>query len=298
VTSAAAVPVRHVEHCMGTVFSIDVRAPGVDGATLARVVEWLHWVDATFSTYRPESQISRLGRGELTPEECAPEVRAVLSRCAELVAETGGYFDCRAGGRLDPSGYVKGWAVERASDLLAAAGASNHCINGGGDVQCRGAAAPGRPWGVGITDPRNPGQTVATVRGNELAVATSGSAERGLHVIDPHTGSRPDALLSVTVVGTRIADVDAYATAAMAMGEQAAEWLTARSATALLIHRDGRSESLSPLLSPPLGTPSSTGTNPAAAPPTAAGPVPVPPDGQLTEAMATATWTSAPAGSP
>jgi FAD:protein FMN transferase len=181
---------------------------------------------------------------------------------------------------------VKGWAVERASDLLAAAGGHNHCVNGGGDVQCRGAAAPDRPWGVGITDPRNPGRTLATVRGNELAVATSGSAERGLHVIDPHTGERPDALVSVTVVGRRIADVDAYATAAMAMGERAAGWLTARSMTALLIHRDGRIESIN------------NGTNPAAAPPTAAGPVPLPPDGQLTEAMATATWTSAPAGSP
>lgn len=245
-TSATAVPVRHVEHCMGTVFSIDVRAPGVDGATLQRVVDWLHWVDATFSTYRPESQVCRLDRGELTIDGCAPEVRAVLRRCAELAEETGGYFDCRAGGRLDPSGYVKGWAVERASDLLAEAGAANHCVNGGGDVQCRGSAAPDRPWGVGITDPNNPGRLLATVRGHELAVATSGSAERGLHVLDPHTGERPDALVSVTVVGRRIADVDAYATAAMAMGERAAEWLAARSASAVLVRRDGRVESIQP----------------------------------------------------
>ena len=58
-------PQRHVEHCMGTVFSIDVRAPGVDHAVIDSVVRWLHWVDETFSTYQPASQISRLARGEI-----------------------------------------------------------------------------------------------------------------------------------------------------------------------------------------------------------------------------------------
>jgi thiamine biosynthesis lipoprotein len=240
VTAAAAHAQRHVEHCMGTVFSFDIRSPGVDRPALDQVVAWLHWVDRTFSTYRDDSDISRLGRGELDILDCAPEVADVLRRCAALNQETDGYFDCHAGGRLDPSGYVKGWAIERASDMLIAAGSVNHCVNGGGDVQCCGSAAADRPWGVGIADPLRPRATIATVTGPDLAVATSGIAERGRHIVDPHTGARPAVLASVTVYGRRLADVDAYATAAFAMGERAAGWLTRKALSALLVRADGR----------------------------------------------------------
>jgi FAD:protein FMN transferase len=238
--TVTAMPQRHVEQCMGTVFSIDVRAPGVDAGAIRDVVHWLHRVDMLFSTYRADSEISRLQRGELTLDGCAPEVREVLARCAELEPETDGFFDARYAGALDPSGYVKGWAIERASGLLEAAGSINHCVNGGGDVQCVGSAAPGRPWRVGITDPVRPGRLVGSVVGNRLAVATSGSAERGAHVADPHTGCRPGAFVSITLIGRRLADVDAYATAAFAMGEDAVGWLRAHGLAALLVDRAGQ----------------------------------------------------------
>jgi thiamine biosynthesis lipoprotein len=239
-----AVPHRHVEHCMGTVFSIDVRAPGVDPNAVQDVVRLLHWVDRTFSTYRPDSQISRLRRGTIKLAECAPEVAEVLARCAELAEETDGYFDCRFAGALDPSGYAKGWAIERAADVLAAAGSANHCVNGGGDVQCVGSAAPGRPWRVGITDPLRAGRLVGSVAGHRLAVATSGTAERGLHIVDPHAPLRPSAYASITVVGTALGDIDAYATAAIAMGEGAPDWLRSRGLTALLVAADGNRTSI------------------------------------------------------
>jgi len=224
---------------MGTVFSIDVRTPGVDRSAIDEAVAWLHWVDRTFSTYQDTSEIARLGRGELDLNECAPEVGAVLARCADLSVETDGYFDCHADGRLDPSGYVKGWAIERASDLLRAAGASDHCVNGGGDVQCAGSPGPDRAWRVGIAHPGRPGTTIATVTGHDLAVATSGTSERGRHITDPHRDERPDRFVAVTVVGRRIAEVDAYATAAFAMGAGAAAWLTANGLNALLVRPDG-----------------------------------------------------------
>jgi thiamine biosynthesis lipoprotein len=224
---------------MGTVFSIDVRTPGVDRAAIDQVVGWLHWVDRTFSTYKVTSEISRLSRGAIDLDDCAPEVAAVLQRCAELADETDGYFDCRAEGRLDPSGYVKGWAVEQASDLLIAAGASDHCVNGGGDVQCAGSPSPDGAWRVGIAHPLQPDTTIGTVEGHDLAVATSGIAERGRHITDPHSGRRPDQFVAITVVGRRIAEVDAYATAAFAMGDDAAAWLTAKGLTAMLVRPDG-----------------------------------------------------------
>jgi thiamine biosynthesis lipoprotein len=238
--TATAVPQRHVEHCMGTVFSIDVRAPGVAAAAVGDVVRWLHRVDDTFSTYRADSVISRLRRGKITLGECPDDVAYVLARCAELTEETGGYFDCRYAGALDPSGYVKGWAIERASDLLAAAGSANHCVNGGGDVQCVGSAAPERPWRVGLIDPLRPGRLLGSVDGTNLAVATSGTAERGRHVMDPLAGDRPATYASITVIGTRLADTDAYATAALAMGERAPEWLRGRGLRAVLVAADGQ----------------------------------------------------------
>lgn len=210
---------------MGTVFSVEVRDPGVDERALDDVVRWLHWVDATFSTYKPGSEISRLGRGEIALAQCDPRVQDVLRLCDEVQRATDGYFSARAAGNLDPSGLVKGWAIEKASERLRTAGSANHCVNGGGDVQCAGDFAPGQPWRVGVTHPLLPRKLAGIVVGTDLAVATSGIAERGEHVIDPHTGAPPSGLASVTVIGRHLTEVDAYATAAFAMGAKSQAWL-------------------------------------------------------------------------
>jgi len=218
-------PQRHVEHCMGTVFSIDVRAPGVDHSAIESIVRWLHWVDEVFSTYKPSSQIRRLELGDLSIDDCAPEVREILTRCEELTIETNGYFTAYADGALDPSGLVKGWAIQRASETLTAAGSINHCVNGGGDIQCAGSAKPGQPWRIGITDPLRPGEFAGVIAGHNLAVATSGTAERGSHIHSPDGYDAVAGLTSVTVVGTQLSTVDAYATAAFAMGSAARGWI-------------------------------------------------------------------------
>jgi thiamine biosynthesis lipoprotein len=237
----AALPRRRVEHCMGTVFSFDVRLPGVDAAALDAAVAWLHHVDVTFSTFRPDSVISRLAEGTIRAAQLTDEVRDVLARCAELTEQTDGYFSAYFDGALDPSGYVKGWAIERASELLEAAGSRNHCVNGGGDVQCVGESVPGRPWRVGIADPLDPRQLYHSITGSgRLAVATSGTAERGAHITDPHTRRPPVGLASVTVAGESLATVDAYATAAFAMGLDAREWLSGLpGVAALIVQTDG-----------------------------------------------------------
>src|SRR6185369_4678692 len=120
-------------------------------------------IDARFSTYRYDSQISRIDRGELDADDADPDVREVLHACALLSAESGGAFDVLRNGHLDPSGYVKGWAAERAADVLRAAGAVNFSLNLGGDVICAGEREPGQPWRVGIRHPDDPGQMVAVV---------------------------------------------------------------------------------------------------------------------------------------
>jgi thiamine biosynthesis lipoprotein len=208
---------------MGTVVSFDV--PGWADQVLRRAVQWLHWVDATFSPYRDDSDVSRFGRGSVTLAECAPELAEVLAACAEISAVSGGYFTVRPGGRFDPSGYVKGWAIERAAAMLTAAGSAEHSVNGGGDIQCVGDRGPGQPWRVGIAHPLRPGSLALVVSGHDFAVATSGVAERGAHIVNPHTGQPAIGLASITVVGAKLAATDAYATAAFAMGPAGRDWV-------------------------------------------------------------------------
>ncbi|NVN00682.1 FAD:protein FMN transferase [Arthrobacter sp. SDTb3-6] len=211
---------------MGTVFSFDIRAPGVSPNLLQAVVDWLHRMDALFSTYRRDSEICRLDRGSLRLEDCRAEVREVLKLCEQAGRDSGGYFSARLPGGLDPSGMVKGWAIERASDMLRDGGSTSHALNGGGDIQLLGRPDPGRPWTIGIADPFRRGALAATITGTDMAIATSSTAERGLHVINPNSGEPASTLASITLVGEHLTTVDAYATAALAMGDRARAWVT------------------------------------------------------------------------
>ena len=224
---------RHVEHVMGTVVSIELaddQPPEQLRGMIAEVCDWLHEVDARFSTYKPESEVSRLQRGEITLADCSADLRHVLDVCADLWRETDGYFDAYAGGSLDPSGYVKGWSVEVASARLAAAGSTRHYINAGGDIRMRGGNPDGEPWRVGIRHPWEADKVSWVLAVTEGAVATSGTYERGHHVINPRTGKPAHGLRSVTVVGPDLSVADAYATAALAMGEAGISWLAKRAA--------------------------------------------------------------------
>ncbi|MFJ2651599.1 FAD:protein FMN transferase [Streptomyces sp. NPDC087420] len=224
---------------MGTVFSFDIRdepTPAIHRA-LAEAVRHLHRVDAVFSTYRPDSPISRLGRGETGLDDCPSEVREVLSLCSQATQDTDGWFSATPAGTLDPSGLVKGWATETASRLLHEAGAHHTCVNGGGDLQLRGG-----PWRVGVAHPLRPGElaTVVTAR-HDLAIATSGTAERGAHILDPHRGTPATALASLTLIGPRLTPTDTYATAAFARGGAARDWVEALDGyEALAVLPDGR----------------------------------------------------------
>ena len=232
---------RRIEEVMGIPVGIDVRDAGVDPAFVDRAFAWLRWADVTFSTYRPDSAISRMNAGTLALGDAAPEVREVLARCEDLRARTGGCFDVRARGALDPSEFVKGWAIEAVAGMLVAAGARNLCVHAGGDLCVRGERSPGQPWRVGIQHPWRRDRVAAVLRTRGLAVATSGSYERGAHVVDPRTGRAPQGVASVTVLGADLATADAYATAAFAMGVDGPAWTAGLEGyDALTILADGR----------------------------------------------------------
>lgn len=213
---------------MGTAVTIDLADPldhDTRTALIGQVCDWLHEVDRRFSTYRPDSEVCRLDRGDLTGDTASEDLRTVLDACATLWRETDGYFDPYATGRFDPSGYVKGWSVEVASARLAAAGSVNHCVNAGGDIRCRGRRTPDRLWRLGIRHPWQADAVAWVLTGTDLAVATSGTYERGHHVINPRTRTPAREWCSVTVVGPDLGRADAYATAALAMGAAAPQWL-------------------------------------------------------------------------
>ena len=231
--TAFAARVRHAEPVMGTVVSFDVPVAARYDGSLDDAISWLHWVDRVFSPFRRESDVSLLADGEVTVDGCAPEMAEVIEACAFVRELSGGFFTASPWGRFDPSGYVKGWAVERAAHILSAAGSASHLVNGGGDVQCAGGrpgpapgAGPVPPWRVGIADPLRRGRLALVVEVSDCAVATSGTAERGAHIVNPRTGAAAAGLASVTVVGPSLALADACATAAFAMGPALArDWL-------------------------------------------------------------------------
>jgi FAD:protein FMN transferase len=227
---------HRIEHVMGIPIGIEVR-DRVDDVAIDAAFAHLRWVDATFSTYLAGSEISRLDAGTLALADAAPAVRAVLERCAALTRATSGWFDVRATGRLDPSGFVKGWAVDGAAAILGAAGARDFCVHAGGDLR----VGAGGAWRVGVQHPLRRDRVAAVLVARGLAVATSGAYERGRHIVDPHSGRPPAGVLSVTVVAPDLGTADAYATAAFAMGLDGPAWTaTLPGCDALTILTDGR----------------------------------------------------------
>lgn len=232
---------------MGTAVSIDVRDAVTGRPGLREVLAWLHHVDATFSPYRPDSAVSRLGRGEVGLGDVSNEVRDVLLQCEALRVATDGAFDAFAvpapnGTSLDPSGLVKGWSIERAAELLEAAGLQDLCINAGGDVAIRGHASANEPWRIGVRSPRDVGPLSAVLEvSGRAAIATSATYERGAHIIDPRTGQATTEVASVTVVGPDLGLADAYATAVFVMGGDGISWMRDRcDYEALVLTHDDR----------------------------------------------------------
>jgi len=229
-----------VERVMGTVIGIDLRSD-VPAEALDHAFAWLHEVDARFSPFRPDSEIERLARGELSMADASDELLAVAALCHDLRIETEGAFDAwghRPDGSFDPTGLVKGWALDGAAGILRAAGATSFAINGGGDVVTAGEAARGQPWRVGIRHPFQADRTAAVLELNDMAVATSGSYERGAHIVDPGTGLPAAGLLSVTVGAPSLARADALATAVFAMGIPGPRWFAARGGALLAVTTD------------------------------------------------------------
>jgi FAD:protein FMN transferase len=212
------VGIRRTIDVMGMLVTIDVRHEDAETRMLDAAFDEFHLLDRIFSPFRPHSTVNQINRGELDIREAGVEVAHALEIAGMYERATDGYFSAWLNGRLDPCGLVKGWAIDRACSILELAGARSYFVDAGGDVRARGGNGSGQPWRIGIRHPVQRDLLVGVVSRMDLAVATSGTYEKGLHVLNPHTGLAAGELLSVTVVGADILEADIYATAVLAMG--------------------------------------------------------------------------------
>ena len=227
---------------MGTVASVHVigtaDAAGLDAAVDA-CADTLHRADRVFSTYDDASDIRRMARGELLEEDADPWVAEVAEGCRRAEIETGGLFDAHLPGFFDPTGFVKGWATERAlrehlAPLLLLPGVQAVGLDVGGDLQVRTSPDSDWTWNIGIVDPADRGRVLATVPLRDGAVATSGSAERGDHIVDPRRGAPATGIRSATVIADSLTRADVWATAVVVAGDDMS-WLPRATGTSGLL---------------------------------------------------------------
>jgi thiamine biosynthesis lipoprotein len=249
-----------VEQIMGLPISVHVRGPLARGpevaATVAELYAALRADDERFSTWKPGSAVSRIHRGELRLQDAEPRIREVAAHCEQAAQRTGGAFSAWLPGpdgapRFDPTGLVKGWAVEQAFERLmqqlGRIGPHDALVSAGGDVAvaCQRTDTP--DWMIGIEDPHERDRILLSVPLRCGAVATSGTAARGQHILDPATGKPATGLRSATVIGAGLTWADVYATAAFVRGPEAAAWAaTIPGHAAVLVHLDGTVQTISP----------------------------------------------------
>jgi thiamine biosynthesis lipoprotein len=232
-TSTVPAPVRpvngsaHFVHhldVMGTVVTIDVYGePSLSASRTSLLIERactsLREADDVFSTWKADSPMSRLRRGEITVSMAPPQVAEVLELCATARERSGGWFDPWAvPGGVDPTGYVKGWAAQRALAALEDPAVTGAIVNAAGDIASIGGLSQSQGFRFGIVNPFATREVLCVVNG-AAALATSGTYERGLHLIDPHTGSAETKVASASVTGPDLGLADALATAVAVAGE-------------------------------------------------------------------------------
>ncbi len=200
---------------MGMPITVDI--PGCDDEKVfKKVFIRFRAIDNRFSTYKENSELSKYRRSEIEYDNLSAEFKKIMEACKKASKETDGYFSAYFGGKFDPTGYIKGWAINEAGKNIERQGFKTYCIYAGGDVLARSGSD--KKWNIGLQDPRDKTEILNMLSISNSAVATSGNYERGQHIINPKTGEPADEILSISVVGPDIITADVLATAAFAEG--------------------------------------------------------------------------------
>jgi thiamine biosynthesis lipoprotein len=204
---------------MGMPVTVEVVDAAATQATLDPVFAYFTYVDEKFSTYKACSEISLINKQALTVAAASADMRTIFALAEATKQATNGYFDIAHNGLYDPSGIVKGWAIDNAAAILRQKGFANFYVEAGGDIQAVGKNRRGENWRVGIRNPFNMNEVVKVLSVSDCGVATSGTYIRGQHIYNPkNNGQRMTEIVSLTVIGPNIYEADRFATAAFAMG--------------------------------------------------------------------------------
>ena len=269
---------RRNEAIMGTAIYVELWHPDQQAGERAidAVIDEMHRIDRLMSTYKPDSEISRVNDLAATePVPVSDELKNLILESLALSELTGGAFDityasvghhydfrkrqrpddatieealpavdyrhvivdeatgtikfAREGVRIDLGGIAKGYAVERGISILKDLGVRHASVSAGGDSRILGDRK-GRPWLVGIRDPRGDrSEYITRIPVIDEAVSTSGDYERffdedGIryhHIIVPSTGKSAGEVHSVTIIGPNATITDGLSTSVFVLGIEA-----------------------------------------------------------------------------
>jgi thiamine biosynthesis lipoprotein len=211
---------------MGMPITVEIVGESSSPDLINQVFDYFQSIDDRFSVYKENSEISKINRGEIKPEDFSPDMQQIFKLSAETKLATNGYFEINRDGLLDPSGLVKGWSIYQASKILTDNGAVNSYIEAGGDIQANGLNPSGNPWIVGIRNPFNIKQLIKVINLTNQGIATSGTYFRGQHIYNPKKrGEKITEIVSLSVIGPNIYEADRFATAAFAMGKDGVHFI-------------------------------------------------------------------------
>ncbi len=190
------------------------------GETVDAAFDYFKDIDERFSTYKNESEITKINQKKITEREYSKDMKEMFVLAEQTTRETDGYFSIiQNDGTIDPSGLVKGWAINRVAKLIESFEYRNYFLDVAGDIQSCGVNKEGKEWTIGIRNPFDESSIVKVISPRGHGVATSGTSIRGQHIYNPHKPeSVIDDIVSLTVIGPDIYEADRFATAAFAMG--------------------------------------------------------------------------------
>ena len=213
---------KQTRDLMGMTINVEIADAGARETDYDIVFSYFESVEKRFSFFKEDSEISLLNSKKISRDELSEEAKTVFALAEETKNQTNGYFDILTPeGKYNPSGIVKGWAINKASGLLIDKGFKNFYVEAGGDIQANGLNISGQRWSVGIQNPFDISHIVKVIYLRDKGIATSGTYRRGQHIYNPHNPeSNLSNIVSISVIGPNVFEADRFATAAFAMGDK------------------------------------------------------------------------------
>ncbi|AZZ61233.1 FAD:protein FMN transferase [Oenococcus oeni] len=216
-----------------------------------KIHEWLVLVDHIFSPFRTNSELTLYNHRKIEMTGTNLLFQEVFALSIWAKEMTQGLFSANFVGKYNPTGAVKGWAIEKAERIQLAPLLSDPNfvavnLNGGGDMQFSSSDKHNWQWEIGIVNPFDNKKVISCFRMKNGAIATSGTSQRGEHLFNSSTGRAiPEKnfnVISSSVIGSELTYSDIWATAIATTTINDHSWLKRLSGSGLRISYNKKSE--------------------------------------------------------